>query len=141
MQSMRYAIIRQFKPFLLWVQQQQEKKYMPVRQQMASGCRLYWEQKNHAVIMPDASKQKTLDAIIGAAFGASGQRCMAISVAVVVGGAKAWIPELVDRATKLTVGCGSDPDTEIGPLISIAAKNRVLRIYSIRNFRRSKSAA
>ena len=46
--------------------------------------------KNHATIMPDADKDKTIDALVGAAFGASGQRCMALSTAIFVGDAKKW---------------------------------------------------
>jgi malonate-semialdehyde dehydrogenase (acetylating)/methylmalonate-semialdehyde dehydrogenase len=46
--------------------------------------------KNHATIMPDANKERTIDALVGAAFGAAGQRCMAISSAVFVGDSKQW---------------------------------------------------
>jgi malonate-semialdehyde dehydrogenase (acetylating)/methylmalonate-semialdehyde dehydrogenase len=62
--------------------------------------------KNHGVIMPDANKEATLNALAGAAFGAAGQRCMALSTAVWVGEAKKWIPELVERARKLKVNAG-----------------------------------
>jgi len=81
--------------------------------------------KNHAVILPDAHKEQTLNNLVGAAFGAAGQRCMAVSVAVLVGEAQAWIPELVERAKKLTVGNGALPGTDVGPVISCAAKERV----------------
>jgi malonate-semialdehyde dehydrogenase (acetylating)/methylmalonate-semialdehyde dehydrogenase len=81
--------------------------------------------KNHAVVLPDAVKEATLDALVGAAFGAAGQRCMAVSVAVLVGEAAQWIPDLVARARKLRVGAGDDPATDIGPLISPAARQRV----------------
>jgi len=81
--------------------------------------------KNHGCIMPDADKDATLDALVGAAFGAAGQRCMALSVAVFVGDAKEWLPELVERAAKLKVACGFDEDADVGPLISQAAKARV----------------
>jgi len=81
--------------------------------------------KNHATIMPDADKEKTIDAIVGAAFGASGQRCMAISAAVFVGEAKNWIPEIVKRAQKLKVTEGEQPGADVGPLISPQAKVRV----------------
>jgi len=84
--------------------------------------------KNHAVIMPDASKERTLDQLAGAAFGASGQRCMALSAAVFVGEAQAWIPELAERAKKLKVCAGHVPATDVGPLISKEAKERVLRL-------------
>ena len=53
--------------------------------------------KNHAIVLPDAHKEQTLNAIAGAAFGAAGQRCMALSVVVLVGEAQAWIPDLVAR--------------------------------------------
>jgi malonate-semialdehyde dehydrogenase (acetylating)/methylmalonate-semialdehyde dehydrogenase len=81
--------------------------------------------KNHAIVMPDAHQAQTLDALIGASFGAAGQRCMAVSVAVLVGEAQQWIPELVKRARGLAVGDGTTPGTDVGPLISCAAKDRV----------------
>lgn len=84
--------------------------------------------KNHGVIMPDANKENTLNQLIGAAFGAAGQRCMALSTAVFVGEAKEWIPELVERAKKLKVNGGSEPDADLGPLISPEAKNRVCEL-------------
>ena len=81
--------------------------------------------KNHAVVLPDAHRQQTLDALTGAAFGAAGQRCMAVSVAVLVGEARGWIPELVERARRMSVGDGAAKTTDVGPLISCAAKERV----------------
>ncbi|HSW06561.1 CoA-acylating methylmalonate-semialdehyde dehydrogenase [Aquabacterium sp.] len=81
--------------------------------------------KNHAIILPDAHKEQTLNNLVGAAFGAAGQRCMAVSVAVLVGEAQSWIPELVERAKKLSVGNGALAGTDVGPLISCAAKDRV----------------
>ena len=62
--------------------------------------------KNHAVVMPDASKEATLNALAGAAFGAAGQRCMALSVVVTVGDAGQWMPEIMDRARGLKVANG-----------------------------------
>ena len=62
--------------------------------------------KNHGVILPDANKEATLTAIVGAAFGAAGQRCMALSTVVWVGEARNWIPEMVERAKKLRVNAG-----------------------------------
>jgi malonate-semialdehyde dehydrogenase (acetylating)/methylmalonate-semialdehyde dehydrogenase len=82
--------------------------------------------KNHGVIMPDANKEATLNALSGAAFGAAGQRCMALSTAVWVGEAKEWIPELIERARKLKVNAGHEADSDLGPLISPQAKQRVL---------------
>ncbi len=81
--------------------------------------------KNHAVVLPDAHKAQALDALAGAAFGAAGQRCMALSVAVLVGEARQWIPDLVARAQRLAVGNGTTPGIDVGPLISCAAKERV----------------
>ncbi|XP_060573404.1 probable methylmalonate-semialdehyde dehydrogenase [acylating], mitochondrial isoform X1 [Ruditapes philippinarum] len=81
--------------------------------------------KNHGVIMPDANKENTLNQLVGAAFGAAGQRCMALSTAVFVGEAKEWIPELVERSRKLKVNAGHEPDADLGPLISPEAKKRV----------------
>jgi len=81
--------------------------------------------KNHGCIMPDADKDATLDALVGAAFGAAGQRCMALSVAVFVGKSKEWIPELAERAKKLKVNVGFADGTDVGPLISPEAKLRV----------------
>ncbi|GJE87635.1 CoA-acylating methylmalonate-semialdehyde dehydrogenase [Phanerochaete sordida] len=81
--------------------------------------------KNHAVVMPDANKNQALNSLLGAAFGAAGQRCMAISVAILVGNAREWLPELAERAKKLKVGQGFDKDADFGPVISPAAKSRI----------------
>ena len=62
--------------------------------------------KNHGVIMPDANKEATLNALVGAAFGAAGQRCMALSTVIWVGEARRWIPDVVARAKKLKVNAG-----------------------------------
>jgi malonate-semialdehyde dehydrogenase (acetylating)/methylmalonate-semialdehyde dehydrogenase len=81
--------------------------------------------KNHAIILPDAKRERAIDSLIGAAFGASGQRCMALPVAIFVGESQDWIPDLVERAKKLKIGPGSDPETQIGPLITTDSKKRV----------------
>ena len=81
--------------------------------------------KNHAIVLPDAHKEQTLNALAGAAFGAAGQRCMAVSVAVLVGEARQWVPEIVERARHLSVGAGDSATTDVGPLISCAARDRV----------------
>ena len=81
--------------------------------------------KNHAVVLPDANKEQTLNALAGAAFGAAGQRCMAASTAVLVGDAQRWIPDLVAKAKTLKVGAGHTAGTDVGPLISCAARERV----------------
>ncbi|RRW44688.1 CoA-acylating methylmalonate-semialdehyde dehydrogenase [Pseudomonas luteola] len=82
--------------------------------------------KNHAVVLPDANKEQTLNALVGAAFGAAGQRCMATSVAVLVGKTREWLPELKAKAEQLKVNAGSEPGTDVGPLISKQARERVL---------------
>ncbi len=82
--------------------------------------------KNHSVIMPDADKQQVINNMVGAAVGAAGQRCMAISVAVMVGETKEWIPELRDAIAKVRPGLWDDPEAAYGPLISPQAKQRVL---------------
>jgi malonate-semialdehyde dehydrogenase (acetylating) / methylmalonate-semialdehyde dehydrogenase len=81
--------------------------------------------KNHAVVLPDANKEQTLNALAGAAFGAAGQRCMAASTAVLVGEARGWIPDLVAKARTLKVNAGTEAGTDVGPLISCAARDRV----------------
>ncbi|MCW5237767.1 CoA-acylating methylmalonate-semialdehyde dehydrogenase [Verminephrobacter eiseniae] len=81
--------------------------------------------KNHAVVLPDASQEQTLDALVGAAFGAAGQRCMALSVVLLVGAAQKWIPELVAKARALRLNAGTERGTDLGPLISCAARARV----------------
>ncbi|MGX9936605.1 CoA-acylating methylmalonate-semialdehyde dehydrogenase [Advenella kashmirensis] len=81
--------------------------------------------KNHAIVLPDASKDQSLNAIAGAAFGAAGQRCMALPVVVLVGNAQEWIPDLVKKAQDLKVGNGTETGIDVGPLISCAALERV----------------
>jgi malonate-semialdehyde dehydrogenase (acetylating)/methylmalonate-semialdehyde dehydrogenase len=81
--------------------------------------------KNHAVVLPDAAKDQSLNALVGAGFGAAGQRCMAISVGVLVGEASRWIPDIVEKAKSLKVTCGMEPGADLGPLISKAALARV----------------
>ena len=81
--------------------------------------------KNHAIILPDANKEQTLNALAGAAFGAAGQRCMALSVVVLVGDAQKWIPELVEKAKTLKINAGTEKNTDVGPLISASALSRV----------------
>ncbi|XP_046635966.1 probable methylmalonate-semialdehyde dehydrogenase [acylating], mitochondrial [Daphnia pulicaria] len=84
--------------------------------------------KNHGVIMPDANKENTLNQLVGAAFGAAGQRCMALSTALFVGEAANWIPDLVERAKKLKVNAGHIADADLGPVISPEAKNRIHKL-------------
>jgi malonate-semialdehyde dehydrogenase (acetylating) / methylmalonate-semialdehyde dehydrogenase len=81
--------------------------------------------KNHCVVLPDANKGQAIDNVIGSAFGAAGQRCMANSVLVLVGKANEWLPEIVERTRQLKVGPGNDRRADLGPLVSKAAKTRV----------------
>ncbi len=82
--------------------------------------------KNHAVVLPDAAKEQSLNAVVGATFGAAGQRCMATSVTVLVGEARHWIPDIVARAKTLQVNVGTAKGADLGPVISRHAKNRIL---------------
>lgn len=81
--------------------------------------------KNHCIVLPDANKNKSISQIVGAAFGAAGQRCMALSVAIFVGKSKEWIPELVRASKKLKVNAGHIPGTDLGPVISPRSKKRI----------------
>ena len=81
---------------------------------------------NHGVVLPDADKEHALNALVGACFGASAQRCMAIHTVVLVGEARAWLPDFVEKAKALKVGLGTDKNTDMGPLIRPAAKDRVV---------------
>jgi malonate-semialdehyde dehydrogenase (acetylating) / methylmalonate-semialdehyde dehydrogenase len=76
--------------------------------------------KNHLVVMPDADLDQAVDALMGAAFGSAGERCMAISVAVAVGDetADALVERLTERVRELRVGPGTAPDVEMGPLVT-----------------------
>ena len=83
--------------------------------------------KNHMVVMPDADLDQAADALMGAAYGSAGERCMAISVAVAVGDdtADALIGRLAPRVTALKVGAATDPSAEMGPLVTRAHWERV----------------
>jgi malonate-semialdehyde dehydrogenase (acetylating) / methylmalonate-semialdehyde dehydrogenase len=82
--------------------------------------------KNHMVVMPDADLEQATDALIGAAYGSAGERCMAISVAVLVGGvAERLIPALAARARRLKIADGMNPEAEMGPIINAAALERI----------------
>lgn len=83
--------------------------------------------KNHLVVMPDADLDQAADALVGAAFGSAGERCMAISVAVPVGEetADALVAKLVEKARALALGPSLDPASDVGPVVSAAAKERI----------------
>jgi len=82
--------------------------------------------KNHMVVMPDADVERTVDALIGAAYGSAGERCMAISVAVLVGAAADRImPTLLERTRSLKVLDGMNLAAEMGPIVTAAAHGRI----------------
>ena len=83
--------------------------------------------KNHLVVAPDADLDLAADAITGSAFGSAGERCMAVSVAVLIGEqADLLVDKLTDRALALKVGPGTDSQSEMGPLITDAHRDRVI---------------
>jgi malonate-semialdehyde dehydrogenase (acetylating) / methylmalonate-semialdehyde dehydrogenase len=82
--------------------------------------------KNHMVVMPDADLDQSVDALIGAAYGSAGERCMAISVAVLVGDtADKIMPKLIERTKALKVKNGTHLDAEMGPIVTKAAFDRI----------------
>ncbi|GHA93855.1 CoA-acylating methylmalonate-semialdehyde dehydrogenase [Modicisalibacter luteus] len=84
--------------------------------------------KNHCVIMPDANRSQAINNILGSAFGAAGQRCMANSVLVLVGEARQWLDEIVEKSRAMKVGPGTQRDADLGPLVSPAARDRVVQL-------------
>lgn len=82
--------------------------------------------KNHMIVMPDADKAQVISNLTGASCGAAGQRCMAISVAVLVGEAQQWVPEIAASLKNLKVGAWDDKEASLGPVVSPQAKERVL---------------
>jgi malonate-semialdehyde dehydrogenase (acetylating)/methylmalonate-semialdehyde dehydrogenase len=92
----------------------------PLRVQALGGA------KNHLVVMPDANLDQAVDALIGAAYGSAGERCMAISVAVAVGDvADRLVAALIPRVKALKIKNGVEADAEMGPLVSAAHKAKV----------------
>ncbi|KAK2002265.1 methylmalonate-semialdehyde dehydrogenase [Colletotrichum falcatum] len=81
--------------------------------------------KNHAAVLPDCNKNHFLNSVVGAAFGAAGQRCMALSTLVLVGETKEWLPELAELAKKLKVDGGFEEGADLGPVISPQSKQRI----------------
>ncbi|WP_420959651.1 CoA-acylating methylmalonate-semialdehyde dehydrogenase [Brucella sp. IR073] len=90
-------------------------------------CQALGGAKNHMVIMPDADMDQAVDALMGAAYGSAGERCMAISVAVPVGEktAETLIEKLEPRIRALKIGPGTDPEAEMGPLVTKQHLERV----------------
>ena len=92
----------------------------PLRAQALGGA------KNHLVVMPDANMEQAVDALIGAAYGSAGERCMAISVAVAVGSvADRLVEALIPRVRALKINNGMHADAEMGPLVTAAHKAKV----------------
>lgn len=82
--------------------------------------------KNYMVIMPDANREAVIEGVVGSAFGNSGQRCLAGSVAVAVGDAGEWlVPMLRDAVSKIKVASGDQPGCGMGPVIDAASKERI----------------
>lgn len=104
----------------IYAQGSQRKGAYPLRVQALGGA------KNHLVVMPDADLEQAVDALIGAAYGSAGERCMAISVAVAVGSvADKLVDALVPRVRSLKVKDGMEPDAEMGPVVTLAHKEKI----------------
>lgn len=86
--------------------------------------------KNHAALLPDCNKTHALNSIVGAAFGAAGQRCMALSTLVAVGETKNWLPELIDLAKGLKVDAGFEEGADLGPVVSPQSKERIEKLIA-----------
>ncbi|KAL6277380.1 hypothetical protein ACE6H2_020981 [Prunus campanulata] len=84
--------------------------------------------KNHAIIMPDASMDATLNALVTAGFGAAGQRCMTLNTAVFVGGSRPWESEILEHVKALKVNVGTDPSADLGPVITKEVKDCICRL-------------
>ncbi|GAA4444696.1 CoA-acylating methylmalonate-semialdehyde dehydrogenase [Phytohabitans houttuyneae] len=88
--------------------------------------------KNHMVVLPDADVDAAADAAVSAGYGSAGERCMAVSVVVAVGAAgDALVPAIASRLGKIRVGPASDPDSEMGPLITREHRDRVAGYLSM----------
>jgi len=82
--------------------------------------------KNHLIVMPDADLDQAVDGLVGAAYGSAGERCMAVSVAVLVGDvAERLVPRLAERVRALRVGNGMDTGVEMGPVVTRQARERI----------------
>lgn len=84
--------------------------------------------KNHAAVLPDCNKNHFINSVVGAAFGAAGQRCMALSTLVMVGETKEWLGEVAESAKKLKVSGGFEEGADLGPVISTHSKERILNL-------------
>lgn len=86
--------------------------------------------KNHAIVVPDANKNMTVNSVVGAAFGAAGQRCMALSVLVTVGQSKEWVNDIISAAKNLKVTGGFEDGADLGPVITPESKQRILGLIN-----------
>ncbi|PKF57715.1 methylmalonate-semialdehyde dehydrogenase (CoA acylating) [Alteromonadales bacterium alter-6D02] len=84
--------------------------------------------KNHCIVMPDCDKEQAINNILGAAYGAAGQRCMANSVVILVGKTRQWLDEIAARSHEMKVGPGTDRSADLGPVITPAAKARIIKL-------------
>jgi malonate-semialdehyde dehydrogenase (acetylating) / methylmalonate-semialdehyde dehydrogenase len=83
--------------------------------------------KNHAIILPDADLEYAADQLVAAAFGSAGERCMAISAAIGVGGAgEGLVPLVAERARQIKVGSGRDAENDMGPVVTAEARDRIV---------------
>ena len=94
--------------------------------------------KNHLVMLPDADVNQVADALLGAAYGSAGERCMAISVAVAVGEGTGdrLVAALAQRVTSLRIDHSQNGEADMGPLITAAHRERVSRLHRCRCCRR-----
>lgn len=86
--------------------------------------------KNHGTVLPDADRETVVNQLVGAAFGAAGQRCMALSTVIFVGETKEWINDIAEKAAALKVGYGMDPTTDVGPMITPEAVARAEKLIT-----------
>src|SRR6186713_3492131 len=101
--------------------------------QTGKRCQCFGGAKNHAIVMPDADMDQTVDALIGAGYGSAGERCMAISVAVPVGDQTAdrLRARLIERVNNLKIGPSTDSSADFGPLVTKQALERVKNYVDI----------
>jgi malonate-semialdehyde dehydrogenase (acetylating) / methylmalonate-semialdehyde dehydrogenase len=87
--------------------------------------------KNHAIVLPDADLEYAADQLVAAAFGSAGERCMAISAAIGVGGVgEGLVPLITERARKVKVGSGRDADSDMGPVVTPEARDRIVGLIA-----------
>ena len=85
--------------------------------------------KNHCVVLPDAEKEDAINNVISACFGSSGQRCMALSVVMLVGEARRWVPEIIEKSKKMKCGFGLE-DVDLGPITNRSQYEKIKEIVA-----------